>query len=48
MSDLGGVGLGKTHLAIALGYQACVRGYSVLCASTIDVINTLLAAEAEG
>jgi len=26
---LGGVGLGKTHLATALGYQACLKGYSV-------------------
>src|SRR5215510_3534530 len=42
---LGGVGLGKTHLAIALGYTACLQGYSVLFASAIDVINTLAAAK---
>jgi DNA replication protein DnaC len=45
---LGGVGLGKTHLAIALGYEACRKGHSVLFASTIDVINTLTAAKSAG
>jgi DNA replication protein DnaC len=45
---LGGVGLGKTHLAIALGYEACLKGYSVLFASAIDVINTLVAAKSAG
>lgn len=45
---LGGVGLGKSHLATALGYQAALEGYNVLFASAIDVINTLLAAVSEG
>jgi DNA replication protein DnaC len=45
---LGGVGLGKTHLATALGYTACLKGHSVLFASTIDVINTLTAAKSAG
>jgi DNA replication protein DnaC len=45
---LGGVGLGKTHLATALGYTACLQGYSVLFASAIDVINTLTAAKNAG
>jgi DNA replication protein DnaC len=45
---LGGVGLGKTHLATALGYTACLQGYSVLFASAIDVINTLTAARSAG
>jgi len=45
---LGGVGLGKTHLATALGYTACLQGYSVLFASAIDVINTLAAAKNMG
>jgi DNA replication protein DnaC len=45
---LGGVGLGKTHLATALGYAACLQGYSVLFASAIDVINTLAAARSAG
>jgi DNA replication protein DnaC len=45
---LGGVGLGKTHLATALGYAACLQGYSVLFVSAIDVINTLAAAKSAG
>lgn len=45
---LGGVGLGKTHLSIALGYAACLKGYSVLFASAIDIINTLAAAQSTG
>jgi DNA replication protein DnaC len=45
---LGGVGLGKTHLASALGYAACLKGHSVLFATAIDVINTLTAAQPAG
>jgi len=45
---LGGVGLGKSHLSTALGYEACLMGYSVLFASAIDVINSLSAAQAIG
>jgi len=45
---LGGVGLGKTHLATALGYAACLQGHSVLFASAIDVINTLATAKSAG
>jgi len=45
---LGGVGLGKTHLASALGYCACLKGYSVLFTTAIDVINTLGVAQAAG
>jgi DNA replication protein DnaC len=45
---LGGVGLGKTHLATALGYAACLQGSSVLFASAIEVINTLAAAKSAG
>jgi DNA replication protein DnaC len=45
---LGGVGLGKTHLAIALGYESCLKGHSVLFASAIDVLNTLTAAKSVG
>lgn len=41
-------GLGKSHPAIALGYTACQRGYSALFASAIDVVNTLMAAQAGG
>jgi len=45
---LGGVGLGKTHLCIALGYSACLRGYSVLFTTAVDIINTLAAAQGAG
>jgi len=45
---LGGVGLGKTHLATALAYAACLKGYSVLFATAIDIINTLSAAQRTG
>lgn len=45
---IGGVGLGKSHLATALGYTACQHGYSVLFASAIDIVNTLTAAQAGG
>jgi DNA replication protein DnaC len=45
---LGGVGLGKTHLATALGYTACLQGYSVLFTSAIEVINSLAAARSAG
>jgi DNA replication protein DnaC len=43
---LGGVGMGKTHLATALGYAACLQGKSVLFTTAIDAINTLSAAHA--
>ena len=43
---MGGVGLGKTHLATALGYAACQRGHSVLFTTAIDAINNLVAAQA--
>ena len=45
---LGGVGLGKSHLAIALGYCACLKGHSVVFSTAIDVINTLAAAQKAG
>ncbi len=45
---LGGVGLGKTHIATALGYEACLQGNTVLFATAIDVINTLSAAQKQG
>lgn len=45
---LGGVGLGKTHLATALGYSACLKGYRVLFATAVDIINTLSAARKAG
>ena len=45
---LGGVGLGKTHLATALGYAACLKGHSVLFTTAVDVINTLAGAQNTG
>ena len=45
---LGGVGLGKTHLATALGYSAGLQGYSVLFTSASDVIHSLAAAKSTG
>ena len=45
---LGGVGLGKSHLAAAIGYQACLTGRSVLFAPAVDVVNTLAAAQNTG
>ncbi len=45
---IGGVGLGKTHLATALGYHACLHGHSVLFASAIDTINNLSSAQHGG
>ena len=45
---LGTVGLGKTHLSIALGQAACARGHSVLFTTAIDIIHTLSAAAGTG
>ena len=45
---VGGVGLGKSHLGIALGYAACLAGHRVLFATAINIINTLSAAQKAG
>src|ERR1700752_5298693 len=45
---IGNVGLGKTHLSIALGHAACLNGHSVLFTTAIDIVNTLAAATAAG
>jgi len=45
---IGGVGLGKTHLAIALGWAACQAGPRVRFATAIDIINGLSAAQNAG
>lgn len=45
---LGGVGLGKSHLATALAHEACLRGHSVLFTTAVDIINTLAAAQTLG
>ena len=43
---IGNTGVGKTHLAIALGYQACCKGHSVLFSTATDIISHLSAAQA--
>jgi DNA replication protein DnaC len=43
---VGGSGLGKTHLASALGYAQCQRGHRVLFATLATLVNRLSAAEA--
>jgi DNA replication protein DnaC len=45
---IGGVGLGKTHLTTALGYQACLKGHSVQFTSAIDAVNSLMSAQRAG
>lgn len=42
---MGGVGLGKTHLAIALAHHACLHDVPVLFTPAVDVVNTLCAAQ---
>ena len=42
---MGGVGLGKTHLATALGYEGCLSGHTTLFTTAIDIVNTLAAAQ---
>ena len=44
---IGTVGLGKTHLAIALALEACRHNHSVLFTSAVDIINTLSEAQAQ-
>lgn len=43
---LGGVGLGKSHVATAVGRQACLEGHSVLWTTAIEMVNALVAAHA--
>ncbi|MEN6301990.1 MAG: IS21-like element helper ATPase IstB [Bryobacteraceae bacterium] len=43
---LGGVGLGKSHVATAIGRQACLQGHSVLWTTAIEMVNVLVAAQA--
>ena len=42
---MGGAGLGKSHLATALAYEACLAGHTVLFTTAIDIVNTLAAAQ---
>ena len=43
---IGGVGLGKTHLAAALAYTACLNNIPTLFTSAVEIVNTLSAAQA--
>lgn len=43
---MGGVGLGKSHVATALGYEACQRGHAVLFTTAVAALNNLVAAQA--
>ena len=43
---MGGAGLGKSHLATALAYEGCLAGHTVLFTTAIDIVNTLVAAQA--
>lgn len=45
---LGPPGVGKTHLAVALGREAVVRGYTVLYTTAMALIATLAKAYANG
>ncbi|MEI6056486.1 MAG: IS21-like element helper ATPase IstB [Lentisphaerota bacterium] len=44
---LGGCGVGKTHLSIAIAERACSKGFSVLFTPAIDIINNLSGAASE-
>lgn len=43
---IGGVGLGKTHLAVAIAHTACLHNVSTLFAPAVEIVNTLSAAQA--
>ncbi len=43
---IGGVGLGKTHLALALAHNACLSNVPTLFAPAVEIVNTLSAAQA--
>jgi DNA replication protein DnaC len=43
---IGGVGLGKTHFALALAHSACLNNVSTLFTQAVEIVNTLSAAQA--
>ena len=45
---LGPPGVGKTHLAVALGREAIVAGYTVLFAGAMELVANLAKAQADG
>ena len=42
---IGGVGLGKTHFALALAHSACLNNVPTLFAQAVEIVNTLSAAQ---
>jgi len=44
---IGTTGLGKTHLAIALGIAACKKGHNVLFRTAMEIVNELQAAQTD-
>ena len=45
---VGGVGLGKSHLAVALGHAACEAGFRVRFTTAVGMVNALSAAHNAG
>jgi len=43
---VGGVGLGKTHFALALAHSACLNNVPTLFTQAVEIVNTLSAAQA--
>lgn len=43
---IGGVGLGKTHFALALAHSTCLNNVPTLFAQAVEIVNTLSAAQA--
>ena len=44
----GSTGVGKSYLASALGYQACINGYKIIYSNTSKLISILKMAKADG
>lgn len=44
---IGPTGIGKTHLALAIGYKAVTRGVRTLYTRAVDMINHLIASQAD-
>ncbi|MDO8275813.1 MAG: IS21-like element helper ATPase IstB [Serpentinimonas sp.] len=42
---IGGVGLGKTHFALALAHSTCLNNVPTLFAQAVEIVNTLSAAQ---
>jgi DNA replication protein DnaC len=43
---MGGVGLGKTHFALALAHSACLHNVPTLFTQAVEIVNSLSAAQA--